>query len=99
MPSSPFPSVTRLPEDLPIVCASSAGALDATAERLWALPALHGPFAFPQTGVIASFAQPLAKTGSTVFVVSTFDTDHGMLDFVRVANASQVQVTAGHAQR
>ena len=37
---------------------------------------LEGPFPFALTGVLASFLDPLARSGVPIFAISTFDTDY-----------------------
>ena len=46
------------------------------AERGWLALKLEGPFPFSLSGVLASFAQPLARARIGIFAISTFDTDY-----------------------
>ena len=46
---------------------------------------LQGPFAFDQTGILASFATPLADAGIGIFTVSTFDTDYLLVKTAQLA--------------
>lgn len=42
----------------------------------WSCLKLVGPFAFDETGVVASITTTIANADIGVFVVSTFDGDH-----------------------
>jgi len=54
------------------------------------------PFAFDQTGVLASFLDPLAAAAIGIFAVSTFDTDYILVKSMNLENAVQVLKEAGH---
>jgi hypothetical protein len=48
-------------------------------ERDWACLKLLGPFPFQETGILASFLDPCARTGIPIFAISTFDTDYVLI--------------------
>jgi hypothetical protein len=93
---SEFVSVTRTPEELSIV--SSAGSVppDVPCETGWSRIAVEGPLSFDQIGVIADLTAPLAREGISVFVISTFDTDHLLVKSDRLEDAATVLRKAGH---
>lgn len=95
---SGFSSVTRTPDELSIVCPAEAVPADARAERGWAVLKLHGPFAFDQTGILASVARPLAAAGIAIFAVSTFDTDYVLVKSADLDSALQALAAAGHVR-
>ncbi len=78
--SGSFVSITRSEDELSIVCPSDnvpfAPAGNVKAERGWMCFKLEGPFPFEQTGVLASFIDPLAAQGVPIFAISTYDTDY-----------------------
>jgi hypothetical protein len=90
-------SVTRSAEELSIVCESAAvpAALERV-ERGWRALMLRGPFAFSQTGVLASIATPLAAAGVSLFAISTFDTDYLLVKHDQLEHARAALVRAGH---
>ena len=73
---APFLSVTRTSDELSIVAPAAAVPAGVRAEGGWTVLRLQGPFAFDQTGILASFATPLAEAGIGLFALSTFDTDY-----------------------
>jgi hypothetical protein len=91
-----FVSITRTSDELSIVCPETAAPHDVRSERGWALLKLRGPFPFEQIGVMASFVNPLAAAGISIFSISTFDTDYILIKAVQVAAACQALTAAGH---
>ena len=93
-----FLSLTRTAEELSIVAPAAVVPAEVRAERGWALLQLHGPFAFDQTGILASFAVPLAEAGVGIFALSTFDTDYVLVKTAQLAGALAALLAAGHIQ-
>lgn len=92
----PFVSVTRTADELSIVCPEGAVPPGAKAGSGWTCFKLIGPFPFSQTGVLASFIDPLAAWGIPVFAVSTFDTDYVLVKTDLAGRAMEVLRAAGH---
>jgi hypothetical protein len=59
---------------------------------------LEGPFPFSLTGVLASFLDPLAKAGISIFALSTFDTDYVLIKNEALQNAQAALGGAGHTE-
>ena len=95
---APFLSVTRTATELSIVAPAAAVPADVRAERGWALLQLQGPFAFDQTGILASFAAPLAAAGIGLFALSTFDIDYLLVKTAQAPAAVAALLAAGHVQ-
>ena len=76
---SGFYSITRTEEELTIVCAETLVARGTTSEIGWRCFKVEGPLGFSEIGIIFSLTQPLARSGVSVFVLSTFDTDYLMV--------------------
>ena len=95
---APFLSITRTAEELSIVAPTSHVPAGIPAERGWTLLQLKGPFAFDQTGILASVASPLAEAGVGIFALSTFDTDYLLVKTSRMALALSALHAAGHTQ-
>jgi hypothetical protein len=91
-----FLSVTRTPAELSIAAPAAQVPTGVRAERGWALLRLEGPFAFDQTGVLASVAAPLADAGISLFALSTFDTDYLLVKAVQLPAALAALRAAGH---
>lgn len=92
-----FFSATRTSDELSVVCDEGRVPADVRVERAWVGLKLEGPFPFAMTGVLASFLQPLAEAGISIFAVSTFDTDYVLVKREKLERAIAVLSTAGHA--
>jgi uncharacterized protein len=93
---STFFSATRTPEELSIVAAEASVPLEINASRDWRMLKVHGPFAFDETGVVAALANPLARVGVGIFVISTFDTDYLLVQQEEIPVAVETLEHAGH---
>jgi hypothetical protein len=91
-----FLSVTRTTAELSIVCSQEAVPATAAAERGWRCLRVVGPLGFGVTGILASLAGPLASSGVSIFVVSTYDTDYVLVQDRDLERAMDALVRAGH---
>lgn len=94
--SSVFSAVTRTGDELSILCPAAQVPAEVKHERGWALFKFQGPFAFTQTGVLASVLTPLATAQIGILAVSTFDTDYLLVKQEHVAAAIAALASAGH---
>jgi uncharacterized protein len=95
--AAPFASITRTDAELSIVCPEQLVPSAVRSEKGWSCLRVKGPLGFGMTGILASLAGPLAGSGVSIFVVSTYDTDYLMVqarDLERAVNALE---RAGHA--
>jgi len=92
----PFVSVTRTEAELSIVCLQAAVPPSVRAEGGWRCLRVRGPLGFGMTGILASLAAPLASTGVSIFVVSTYDTDYLMVQERDLDRAKDALVRSGH---
>jgi len=93
-----FTSVTRTEEELSIVCPVENLAADVQAQSPWICFKLEGPFAFSQTGILASFINPLSQNGVPIFAISTFDTDYVLIQDEFLGAAEGFLRNAGHGR-
>lgn len=92
-----FVAFVRTPEELSIVAPAASVPADlSSVETGWSLLQLQGPFAFSETGILASFATPLAGAGIALFAVSTFNTDYLLLKTATLPTALNALAAAGH---
>ena len=91
-----FLSITRTADELSIVCAEDVAVGFARVDRAWRAIKVQGPFAFDQTGVLASFLDPLAVAAIGIFAVSTFDTDYILVKSANLEGAVAALKGAGH---
>ncbi|HET6928754.1 MAG TPA: ACT domain-containing protein [Candidatus Acidoferrum sp.] len=93
---SGFLSVTRTLEELSVVAAEAGVPAELNASRGWRMLKVHGPFAFDEVGVVASLANPLARVGVGIFVISTYDTDYLLVQQEEIPVAVETLEHAGH---
>lgn len=94
-----FTSVTRTADELSVICAAAQVPPHVSHERGWALIKLEGPFAFTQTGVLASVLVPLADAAVGILAIATFDTDYVLVQHAQVPVAIEALEAAGHTVR
>ncbi|MGB7492551.1 MAG: ACT domain-containing protein, partial [Thermoanaerobaculia bacterium] len=68
-------SVTRTTRELSIVCEQDVVPPEVQSDTGWRCLMVEGPLAFTEVGILASLTAPLAASGISVFVISTYDTD------------------------
>ena len=93
---SAFSSITRSHDELSIVCPEPYAPKGIDVQSGWSVIKLLGPFPFSQTGVLASFAFPLAAHGISIFATSTFDTDFILVKAADLSKACSVLAASGH---
>ena len=91
-----FVSITRTGDELSIVCPADQAPQNAKCELPWTCFKLEGPFPFTLTGVLASFLDPLARHGVSIFAIATFDTDYILVKEEDTAIALKALQAAGH---
>ena len=91
-----FVSISRTDDELSIVCRAERIPPGAQAARDWCCFKLQGPFAFDETGIVAAVIGPLSANAVGVFVVSTSDGDHVMVQAADLARSQALLLAAGH---
>lgn len=91
-----FVSLTRTPDELSVVCPQEGVPPGVRAEPGWRCLRVKGPLGFGITGILASLAGPLASSGVSIFVVSTYDTDYLMVQERDLARGRSALERAGH---
>jgi hypothetical protein len=94
--SGPFVSVTRSEDELSVVCPDENVPDGVKAESGWVCFKLEGPFPFAQTGVLASFIDPLTEQGVPIFAISTYNTDYVLVQESYAAVTLATLREAGH---
>ena len=93
---SSFFSITRTEDELTVVCTEATVPPDTLSETGWRCFKIQGPLDFSDTGIIFSISKPLAESGLSVFIISTFDTDYFMVKERDLAKAVDALTAAGH---
>ncbi|MDI1251473.1 MAG: ACT domain-containing protein [Lacunisphaera sp.] len=94
-----FSSVTRTGDELSIVCPAAQVPVDVKHEAGWRVLKIQGPFAFTETGILASVLAPLAAAKIGILATATFDTDYVMVKAERLEDALHTLAAAGHMVR
>jgi hypothetical protein len=91
-----FTSITLNEDELSIVCPAENVPAEIKSQSHWICFKLAGPFAFTQTGILASFINPLWQHEVPVFAISTFDTDYVLVPQHLSRAAEEYLQKAGH---
>lgn len=91
-----FVTVSRTRDELSVTCLEERVPADMQADRGWWALRFVGPFAFGATGIVLSVIRPLSENGIGVFVVSTFDGDHLLVQQADRERAWLLLAAAGH---
>ena len=73
---SPFWSATRTSSELSVVVPEKHIPADADAKKNWRCMEIDDPIDIALSGILASFAIPLAQAGVPIFILSTFKTSY-----------------------
>ena len=87
--------IARSSEELSIVAPEIDVPDDVVGERGFRVIKIEGPIPFQATGVIASFATPLASAGIAIFPFSTYDTDYVLVRETDLSRAVDTLRLAG----
>ena len=79
-----------------MVAAEASLPPEVEASRGWRMFKVHGPFTFDEIGVLAALANPLARVGVGIFVISTFDTDYLLVQQDDIPVVVETLEHAGH---
>jgi hypothetical protein len=91
-----FVSITRTDDELSVVCRAERVPQGVQVAPSWVCFKLQGPFAFDETGVVLSVIEPLSKNGVGVFVVSTYDGDHILVQSADVGRSVTLWQAVGY---
>lgn len=90
-------SVSRTEHELSVVCPAERAPADAQHfAGGWRWLAVRGPLEFTLTGIMAALAGELAAAGISLFALSTYDTDHILVQQDDLLRAVQALREAGH---
>ena len=94
--TSAFYSITRTDEELTLVCPEALVPPGTQCESGWRCIRVQGALDFSEIGIMFSITRPLAKSGVSVFVISTFDTDYFLVKEKELPKAIDGLTAAGH---
>ncbi|MEP3848133.1 MAG: ACT domain-containing protein [Paracoccaceae bacterium] len=91
-----FVAMVKADDELTLVCDESRVPQSVTADRGWACFRSIGPFAFDETGIVASLVSPISSDGIGVFVLCTFDGEHILCPFEKLERVKDILISEGH---
>lgn len=91
-----FYSITRIGREISVVSRPGLVPANTRCQRGWRCVSVKGPLDFSLTGILSSLAVPLAREGIPIFVISTFDTDHILIQEDNLARATVILESAGY---
>lgn len=94
--NSDFYSLAKTYDELSIICPEKSIPQGIKYNKGWKCFKVHGPLEFSLTGILASLAMPLATANISIFVFSSYDTDHIMVKEYDLDAAVDVLKKAGH---
>lgn len=89
-------SITTTEDGVSVVCPTTAAPPSEDPRDGWRLLTVRGPLEFDLTGVMAALAGELAAAGVTLLAVSTYDTDHVLVQSTDLPRALKALREAGH---
>ena len=93
---SQFISITRTSDELSIVLPEEIVPSGWKTATGWRCLKVIGPLDFGLTGILASLLTPLSEAGISIFVISTYDTDHLMVREENLKKATKILLKSGH---
>lgn len=84
---SSFSSMTQTQNELSVVCDLAYVQESWKLEKTWNRLEVQGPLDFSMVGVLSQLSAVLAQKNISIFVVSTFDTDHILVKDTELASA------------
>ncbi len=91
-----FMSITRTAHELSIVCEAASVPASVPAQRGYRALVVRGPLDFSLVGVVADLSRVLTEAAISIFVVSTYDTDHLFVRDTDLDRAIVALRSAGH---
>ena len=91
-----FWSMTRTEDELSLVISEDQVREGWQVERGWRCLSVLGKLDFEITGVLSALSAVLASAGISIFVVSTFDTDHILVRESDLDHACKVLAAQGY---
>ena len=89
-------SLTWAPDELSIICPSDRVPDGAETDSAWRCLRVAGPFELALPGLVASLIGPLAEARVTIVTFSTYTTDYLLVPSVRLGEAIDTLIAAGH---
>lgn len=90
--NSDFFSITKTCDELSIVCLEKDIPDEVKCEKEWRILKVEGQLDFSLVGILSSISTILAKSGISIFAISTYDTDYILVKEKDVDNAMKALI-------
>ncbi|NMF06829.1 ACT domain-containing protein [Clostridium beijerinckii] len=90
--NSDFLSITKTFDELSIVCLEKDIPNEVKCEKEWRILKVEGQLDFSLVGILSSISTILAKSGISIFAISTYDTDYILVKEKDVDNAMKALI-------
>lgn len=90
--NSDFFSITKTFDELSIVCLEKDIPDEVKCEKEWRILKVEGQLDFSLVGILSSISTILAKSGISIFAISTYDTDYILVKEKDVDNAMKALI-------
>lgn len=94
--SAVFSAVTRTADELSIICPAAQVPAAVKSDAGRRVLKFQGPFAFAETGILASVLAPLASAKISILATATFNTDYLLVKSPQLDAARRALEAAGH---
>jgi len=85
-----FCSITRTSKELSIICPQDKIPAGVLVEKNWRALKINDPIDLYSIGVISSLVKPLADAGISILEISTYETEHTLVEDKNLAKAKKV---------
>jgi hypothetical protein len=93
---SPFYHISKTENELSVVCPTTVMIEALKSESGWSCIAVAGPLDFALTGILAGIATVLARSGISIFAISTFERDYILIKSKQLETAITRLENAGY---
>jgi hypothetical protein len=88
-----FISIGKTRDELSVICPQDKIPGGVLFEKDWRAFKVQGPLGFVATGIVSSLSAPLAKAGISIMYISTYETDHVLVEEKNLAKAKNILST------
>lgn len=92
-----FSAFVKAEDETTLVCKECRVPQDVSTQRGWACFRSIGPFAFDETGIVASLISPLSANDIGVFVLCTYDGEHILCPCEELGRVQEILIAEGHS--
>lgn len=88
-----FISIGKTKDELSVICPQDKIPGGVLFEKDWRAFKVQGPLGFVATGIVSSLSAPLAKAEISILYISTYETDHVLVEEKNLEKAKNILST------